>query len=122
MCDLIPHEDNQIVVADNVWCDPCIYKLVKALNDGGMPTIASCCGHHRRPASVILANDGGVILWLTRAEYDRIAGLWPGITDEPNTVTLRGTPCESCYGLPEHLQHHGVLLVGAPLQPGEMIW
>jgi hypothetical protein len=30
---------------DGVWCDPCLVPLVKALNDGGVRTIASCCGH-----------------------------------------------------------------------------
>jgi hypothetical protein len=120
MCDLHPREDNMIALSDTVWCDPCIVRLVSALNDGGLPTIASCCGHNRRPATTFLANDAGVVLWMATAEYDRIAGLWPGINDEPATLTLRGAPCDSCYSLPEHLQRHGVLPVGAPLQPGEI--
>ena len=30
---------------DGIWCDPCLVPLVTALNDGGLPTTASCCGH-----------------------------------------------------------------------------
>lgn len=39
---------------DEVWCDPCIAPIVKALNDGGLPTVASCCGHHLKPARISL--------------------------------------------------------------------
>lgn len=40
-----------------VGIDRCIAPIVKALNDRGIPTIASCCGHGERPGSIIL-NDG----------------------------------------------------------------
>lgn len=40
-----------------VWCDPCISDLVKALNDGGCKTIASCCGHGS-PLGLISLTDG----------------------------------------------------------------
>jgi hypothetical protein len=46
---------------DGVWCDPCLAPLVKALNDGGVRTIASCCGHGKVYGSIALA-DGR---WLT---------------------------------------------------------
>lgn len=29
-----------------VWCDPCLAPLIEALNAGGIPTVASCCGHN----------------------------------------------------------------------------
>lgn len=45
---------------DGVWCDPCLVPIVKALNDGGVPTIASCCGHGQALGSVALV-DGRVI-------------------------------------------------------------
>jgi hypothetical protein len=44
-----------------IWCDPCIAPLVKALNDAGIRTIASCCGHGKDNGSVILA-DGRELL------------------------------------------------------------
>lgn len=30
---------------DGIWCDPCIEPLIRALNNAGLRTIASCCGH-----------------------------------------------------------------------------
>lgn len=56
-------EAAMIVVADGVWCDPCIAPLVKALNDGGVPTVASCCGHKRTTHSFgnICLTDGRVL-------------------------------------------------------------
>jgi hypothetical protein len=41
---------------DGVWCDPCLVPLVKALNDGGVRTIASCCGHGKVYGSIALAD------------------------------------------------------------------
>lgn len=75
------------VLGPRVWCDPCLAPLVKALNDGGQPTIASCCGHGRRPSSICLA-DGRELLVMSFDEARRIDGLWPGINDEPPTLVL----------------------------------
>lgn len=36
--------------------DRCIAPLVQALNEAGLRTIASCCGHGRRPGQVALAD------------------------------------------------------------------
>ncbi|MEN6462797.1 MAG: hypothetical protein ABFC94_15690 [Syntrophomonas sp.] len=41
--------------------DACIAPIVKALNDGGIYTITSCCGHGKEPGSILLA-DGYEIL------------------------------------------------------------
>lgn len=41
---------------DGVWCDPCLAPLVKALNDGGVRTVASCCGHGAHAGSIALAD------------------------------------------------------------------
>lgn len=43
-----------MIVGDGWCCDPCIAPLVKALNDGGLPTVASCCGHGERPGKIAL--------------------------------------------------------------------
>jgi len=45
-----------------VWCDPCIAPLVKALNDGGLRTVASCCGHGSKAGRISLADGGGLIV------------------------------------------------------------
>lgn len=42
------------------WCDPCLVPLIKALNEGGIPTVASCCGHGNNPGWVIF-QDGRMI-------------------------------------------------------------
>lgn len=49
--------------------DACLAPLVRALNAGGFPTIASCCGHGRMPPSVIL-NDDRFIVVLTREQWE----------------------------------------------------
>lgn len=37
--------------------DRCIAPIVKALNDGGVETIASCCGHGKGPGRITLLDD-----------------------------------------------------------------
>ena len=61
-----------------VWCDPCLAPLVKALNVGGIATVASCCGHGRRPASVALA-DGRELLLVDHESARVLDDLWPSI-------------------------------------------
>lgn len=39
-----------------VYCDPCIAPLVEALNEAGISTVASCCGHGERPGKIALAD------------------------------------------------------------------
>ncbi len=39
-----------------VGIDSCIAPIIKALNDGGITTIACCCGHGKRPGSIILGD------------------------------------------------------------------
>lgn len=36
--------------------DSCIAPIVKALNDGGVETVASCCGHGKGPGRISLAD------------------------------------------------------------------
>lgn len=47
---------------DGVWCDPCIAPIVKALNEAGIPTVASCCGHGERPGNIALRDGRELIL------------------------------------------------------------
>lgn len=61
MCDQRPPEPAMVVLERKdgrpaVWCDPCIAPLVAALNSGGLRTVASCCGHGRRPGQIALAD------------------------------------------------------------------
>lgn len=80
MCDHSPNREAAMVVLDpgtpehhgrdGVWCDPCLVPLVRALNDGGLRTVASCCGHGQVPGSVVL-EDGR---WLMILPDDDAAG------------------------------------------------
>lgn len=45
-----------------VGIDACIAPLVKALNDAGITTVASCCGHGKRPGSIALADGRELII------------------------------------------------------------
>ena len=47
---------------DGVWCDPCIADIIRALNDGGVTTIASCCGHGQRAGRISLTDGRELIL------------------------------------------------------------
>lgn len=52
---VVTHRDDD--GAAIVWCDPCLEEIVQVLNDGGLPTIASCCGHGVNPGRITL-HDG----------------------------------------------------------------
>jgi hypothetical protein len=55
-----------------VYCDPCIAPLVAALNDGGLPTVASCCGHGKSVGSIALRDGRELIIAATFQEAHRI--------------------------------------------------
>jgi hypothetical protein len=70
-CQTAPNREAAMVVLDpeplpgvhkGVWCDPCIAPIVKALNDGGLPTVASCCGHGERDGRITLADGREVLI------------------------------------------------------------
>jgi hypothetical protein len=95
MCDHAPNREAAMVrIAEDekgkptVWCDPCIAPLVKALNDAGMRTRASCCGHGTHPTSVALA-DGRWVFVVDAEQADAIsARLHEGRT-QPRVDELR---------------------------------
>lgn len=64
MCDYAPFRERAMTAAPDMswWCDPCIAPIVKALNDAGLRTVASCCGHGERPGSIILANETELVI------------------------------------------------------------
>lgn len=59
----------------SVWCDPCLVPLIRALNDGGLRTVASCCGHGKRPGTVALADGRWLFIAADRAEFDHLSNL-----------------------------------------------
>lgn len=42
--------------------DACIANIVSALNDGGVMTTSSCCGHGKSDGSILLADGREIIL------------------------------------------------------------
>ena len=42
--------------------DMCIASLVRALNSYGVQTVASCCGHGKRPGNITLADGRELII------------------------------------------------------------
>lgn len=60
-----------------VWCDPCIAKIVAALNIAGIATKASCCGHGHRPGSIVLADGRELVIARSFEEARQIDALFP---------------------------------------------
>jgi len=42
--------------------DACLAPLVKALNDGGIATISSCCGHGKQDGTILLTDGRELIV------------------------------------------------------------
>lgn len=66
----------------NMGIDHCITELVEKLNEAGMETIASCCGHGFQPMRISLKNGAEILI----ANYDQaqeIATLFPNINGGP---------------------------------------
>jgi len=42
--------------------DSCIAPIVRALNDAGVHTVASCCGHGKRPGNIALGDGREIII------------------------------------------------------------
>jgi hypothetical protein len=78
MCDHEHREAAMVTIARDesgtptVWCDPCLAPLIQALNNGGLPTVASCCGHGHRPGTVAL-RDGRHLLVADWDWFDLLA-------------------------------------------------
>lgn len=82
MCDYPNREAAMVKVAEKVWCDPCLVPLVMALNNAGIPTVASCCGHGRRPSTVALADGREIIVARSFEEARAITSGFPDINAE----------------------------------------
>lgn len=55
-----------------VFCDPCLEPLVRALNQGGIPTVASCCGHGGLMGNIALKDGRELII---AANWDQARGV-----------------------------------------------
>lgn len=75
-----------------VGIDACIAPLVKALNNAGFTTVASCCGHGKRPGNIALADGRELIIAKDFEEGRKIDALFPvgidGMTQEEREADL----------------------------------
>jgi hypothetical protein len=70
MCGECGTYTDVVVLPINGRCrtiDRCIHHIVAALNAGGVETVASCCGHGKKPGRIDLA-DGRVLMIMTEAK------------------------------------------------------
>lgn len=75
MCDHSPREAASVHISDGVWCDPCLEPIIRALNDAGVQTVASCCGHYHRPGNIALADGRELVIargWDEARAIDRM--------------------------------------------------
>jgi hypothetical protein len=76
-------EEQMVVVSQkldgtpDVWCDPEIADIVRALNSGGIRTIASCSGHGHRPGRITLQDGREIILPRNEADTATIEAAFP---------------------------------------------
>ena len=73
MCDHSPNREAAMVIIDpgsperhgrdGIWCDPCLEPLIRALNNAGMATAASCCGHSQYPGWVMLHDGRDIVIY-----------------------------------------------------------
>jgi hypothetical protein len=52
--------------------DFCIFPIVKALNEVGVKTIASCCGHGKGPGNIILEDGREIWIYKDKDELERL--------------------------------------------------
>lgn len=79
-----------LIGGQTVEVDAEIAPLVAALNAGGFETVASCCGHGFRPATVALADGREIIIARDFAEARKIGALFP--------LDINGEVAASCDG------------------------
>lgn len=73
---------------DGIWCDPCLEPIIRALNTGGIRTVASCCGHSRAPGSIALADGRWLII------SDQAPDQFPRPEEQEPRMTTTHTPIE----------------------------
>ena len=75
-----------------VWCDPEIADLVRALNSGGVRTVASCSGHGT-PPGIISLKDGRELLIMP--DYAAARAAVDAVRNAP-TCTAQTGPAAAC--------------------------
>lgn len=89
--------------------DACIAPIVRALNEAGIQTVASCCGHDHRPSAISLADGREVRIMATFDEGQAVDRQWPldihGVDKVGDLIRQRDEACD-------RLQHYQALVSG----------
>jgi len=59
--------------------DSCIANLVRALNRSGIMTIASCCGHNKRPSNIVLEDGREMFIVKNYKQARELDELFPSL-------------------------------------------
>lgn len=70
-----------------VGVDRCIASLVRVLNDGGVETISSCCGHGKMHGSIILADGRWLVVMSDKDAMVHFDKFPVTIHGEPRPIT-----------------------------------
>ena len=71
-----------ITFEKNYQVDSCIANIVYALNDIGIGTTASCCGHGRQPGSIILKDGREIRIFKNFDDARKVDKLFPPINED----------------------------------------
>lgn len=90
----LPVKLHSTAEGENKICsvDPCIQPLVQAINDAGIRTLNSCCGHGVRPTSIVL-EDGRYLMILSQEDHDIISNRYPALCEaSPRAEAVANAP------------------------------
>lgn len=85
MCEWKADWSHQVCMPINgrVQCiDKCISHIVAALVAGGVETEASCCGHGKRPGTILLADGRWLLVCDGREQAEELTKDFPPINSE----------------------------------------
>ena len=101
MCEQNTTETFKITNADGVEkmidVDRCIAPIVRALNSAGVVTVASCCGHGKRPGNIALADGREICIMPDFESGRRFDLLFPPVNMLPATRELLCQQCNKDY-------------------------
>lgn len=86
---MVEIERDPVTGEPTVWCDPEIADIVRALNAGGVKTVASCSGHGVQPAIIALADGREIIIardWEQARAFERMFPRLDGMVSGPFQV------------------------------------
>ena len=75
--------------------DPCIQSIVQSLNDAGLQTLNSCCGHGIRPGWVALEDGRHILIAADHAMMRKMDSDFPALDGDENWLTRQLESCKA---------------------------